>query len=580
MTNPIFSLTKLMWYFSEKKKVISFYILFLFSNTIDFLNPLIVGKILNVIQEQGINDGNIGFIILLLSGFVILDLLFWGFHGPARIIELKNAFNVRAKYKKFLIDGTLNLPTQWHTDHHSGDTIDKINKSTDALYRFSSENFIIIESVLRLLSSYVALAYFNLHAGYIVLFMIVTTITLILKFDKKLVPQWDSLLKAENKVSAKIFDIISNITTVIILRVGKLVSKSIMGKVMQPYSLYKENINVNEIKWFFVSLCTAIMTFLVLFTYIFTNYKSGLLIGTIFVLYEYVGRINSLFFRFAYKYAEIVQQQAAISNVEEISEEFKNEQKIRQHPLKQWKEMKIDSLEFTYHTEDGAHPHIDHISLQINHNQKIALIGDSGSGKTTLLKIIRDIYSPRYVNIYVDGKIVKDGFKSISSYISLIPQDPEIFSSTIRENITLGLNYSDREIKLFTDMAGFSDVITKLPNGLNSSIVEKGVNLSGGEKQRLALARGLLASEDKEIILFDEPTSSVDSKNELLIYQNIFKRFKNKTIISSIHRLHLLPLFDHIYFFDNGKIIASGSYQELLKNSKEFQIILKRYKNK
>jgi ABC-type multidrug transport system fused ATPase/permease subunit len=580
MSNPIISLSKLMWKFSEKKSVISFYVLFLFSNTVDFFHPLIVGKILNIIQEQGINAENIGFITLLLSGFIILNVAFWAFHGPGRVIELGNAFNVRSKYKKYLIDGTMELPAQWHTDHHSGDTIDKINKSTDALYKFSSENFIIIESVLRLISSYIALAYFNLHAGYIVLFMIVTTIWLILKFDKKLVPQWNKLLKAENTVSAKIFDTISNITTVIILRVGKLVSKSIMSKIMKPFSLYKENININETKWFFVSLSSAIMTFLVLFTYIFTNYKSGVLIGTIFVLYEYVGRIKSLFFRFAYKYSDIVQQQTTITNVEEISDEFKKIKKVKQHPLQRWNEMKVEALEFTYHTEKGAHPHIDNVSLTIKRNQKIALIGDSGSGKTTFLKVMRDIYSPRYVNLYIDGKIVKDGFKSISSYISLIPQDPEIFSSTIKENITLGLKHTDLEIKLFTDMARFSDVVKKLPNGLKSSIVEKGVNLSGGEKQRLALSRGLLASEDKEIILLDEPTSSVDSKNELLIYQNIFNRFKNKTIISSIHRLHLLPLFDQIYFFKNGKIIASGDYRQLKRRSSEFQMMLRKYRNR
>lgn len=580
MTNPIISLTKLMWTFSNKRKVITFYGLFFLSNTIDFFQPLIVGKILNVIQEQGINESNIGFITLLLSSFLLLNFLFWGAHGPGRVIELRNAFNVHAKYKKYLIDGTLNLPTSWHTDHDSGDTIDKINRSTDSLYRFSSENFIIIESFLRLISSYIALAYFNLHAGYIVLFMIVTTILLILKFDKKLIPQWHSLLKFENKVSAKVFDTISNITTIIILRVGKLVSKSIMTKIMDPYKLYKKNINVNEIKWFIVSTSTAIMTFLVLFTYIFFNYKSGLLIGTIFVLYEYVGRINSLFFRFAYKYADIVQIQTTISNVEEISNEFKKIPKIKQFPLDKWKKMKIEALEFSYHSEEGAHPHIDNISLEIKKNQKIALIGDSGSGKTTFLKIVRDIYSPRYVNLYIDGKIVKDGFKAIRSFISLIPQDPEIFSSTIKENITMGLSYKDSEIKKHTDIAMFSDVVKKLPRGLESSIVEKGVNLSGGEKQRLALSRGLLTSEDKKIILLDEPTSSVDSKNELLIYQNIFRNFKNKTIISSIHRLHLLPLFDQIYFFKNGKIIASGSYKELCRTSPKFQELLRKYQNK
>src|SRR3989344_1549623 len=126
-------------------------------------------------------------------------------------------------------------------------------------------------------------------------------------------------------------------------------------------------------------------------------------------------------------------------------------------------------------------------------------------------------------------------------------------------------------------MAMFTDVVKRLPRGLNSSIVEKGVNLSGGEKQRLALARGLMASEDKSILLLDEPTSSVDSRNELKIYENIFSKFKNKTILSSIHRLHLLSLFDTILLFKNGQIAASGTFDEILKNSEEFKDMWSKY---
>ena len=112
---------------------------------------------------------------------------------------------------------------------------------------------------------------------------------------------------------------------------------------------------------------------------------------------------------------------------------------------------------------------------------------------------------------------------------------------------------------------------------LASFIHEKGVNLSGGEKQRLALARGLMASQDKSIVLFDEPTSSVDTRNELRIFNNIFNEFQGKTILASVHRLHLLSSFDTIYFFDQGKIVAFGSLQELLTESSEFQELWDKY---
>jgi ABC-type multidrug transport system fused ATPase/permease subunit len=108
---------------------------------------------------------------------------------------------------------------------------------------------------------------------------------------------------------------------------------------------------------------------------------------------------------------------------------------------------------------------------------------------------------------------------------------------------------------------------------MESHIKEKGVNLSGGQKQRLALARGILAAQQSEIVLMDEPTSSVDPKTELLIYQQLFKEFGEKVIISSLHRLHLLPFFDHIYVLDNGRIVAEGNFHDLRKNSGHFQAL-------
>ncbi|MBD3259148.1 ATP-binding cassette domain-containing protein, partial [Candidatus Woesearchaeota archaeon] len=537
--NPAVYLTAKMWEYSKgnRHNVVLFSILFLFSNAINFLEPLIVAKILNIIQEQGIHSGNLVTIMLYISIFVGITVSFWAFHGPGRVIERNNAFLVRANYKKYLLDGTLNLPPEWHADHHSGDTIDKIRKGTRALYNYSGRIFEVIETILRFTGSFIALAYFNFHSIYIVIFMVIITALIIVRYDKRLVKQYKELNRYENIISAKIFDIISNITTVIILRLERLVSNAIFRKIMAPFELYRKNSRISEMKWFFVSICSVMMVFLILATYIFFNYKAGntVLAGTVYALYGYGHRISGLFFRFAYRYGDIVKERTAVMNAEEISKEFKKKKKVRPVKLgKRWKELRIDNLNFSYHTEEGAELHLDDVSMKIKRNQRIALIGASGSGKTTLLKVIRDLYHPKYVKLYLNGKLLKHGFKAISHRIALIPQDPEIFTTTIKENITLGVARTLSEIKRYTDMARFTKVVERLPRKLNSSIVEKGVNLSGGEKQRLALARGLMACEDKAIILLDEPTSSVDFKNELIIFKNIFKNYKKKTIIASI----------------------------------------------
>jgi len=580
--NPVVYLISKSWRFSEgnRKAVAWFYILFILANSIKILEPLVIAKILNVIQEEGINQGNLWSILIYLLIFIGLTLGFWVFQGPARVMEEKNSFLVRANYKKYLLDGVMYLKPEWHSENHSGNTIDKIEKATNSLFRFSNEISDVVETIVLFIGSYIALMYFNLHASYIVLLTVIVTVWMILRFDKVLLGQYKELFRAENRISAKIYDIIGNITTVTILRIEKLVGKAIFKKIMAPYELFIKTNKLNEWKWFFVSFTGSVMMVMVIATFIYFEFQKGsvILIGTIFALYSYVDRIHGLFFRFTHKYGDFVRKKAAVFNAQEIAENFEDIEHVKSTHLKgKWKELRIENLNFSYHKSIRGDLHLDNVTLSIKRKQKIALIGSSGSGKTTMLKVIRDLYHPRRLDLSLDGKKLEGGFEDISSEIALIPQDPEIFSTTIKDNITLGVYHKIDYIRKFTDMARFSSVVVKLPKKLNSSINEKGVNLSGGQKQRLALARGLMACVDKELILLDEPTSSVDFKNELTIYKNIFKEFKDKTILSSIHKLHLLKMFDVIYLFEDGKIKANGSFNEMMKKSWHFRKMWEKY---
>jgi ABC-type multidrug transport system fused ATPase/permease subunit len=152
-----------------------------------------------------------------------------------------------------------------------------------------------------------------------------------------------------------------------------------------------------------------------------------------------------------------------------------------------------------------------------------------------------------------------------------MPQEPEIFENTLAYNVTLGLPCREDEIRRVCELAHFTDVLRQLPEGLQTDIKEKGVNLSGGQKQRLALARGILAAKDSQLVLLDEPTSSVDPVTEARIYQNLFKAFAGKAVVSSIHRLHLLEQFDYIYVLDKGTIVDEGSFEQLLAHSELFK---------
>ena len=534
--NPIIYLTREMWKYSEgnRRKVVLYFAMFIAANIILLTEPLVVALLLNTVQQQGITAGNLNYILAIVGLFIAIDFGFWVLHGPARVIENNNAFRVRANYKKRMLRGTMALPLEWHTEHHSGDTIDKIEKGSHSLFEYSSSTFAVISIIVSIVVAYFILVFFNIHSAYIVAVLVAMMLLTILRFDKSLVKKWAKLYKAENAISAKVYDIISNITTVVILRLEKLSSISIYRKMMAPYGIYRKTNRLNEAKWFMVSIISVTMIVTVISSYVLDSFYTGtpILIGTLYALYGYVQSIGPQFFQL------------------------------------------IDKLSFNYKGTEGE-LHLDNVSLEVNRGEKIALVGESGSGKTTFLKLIRALYKPRHVAIAINGNRL-NSFNAIASNITLVPQDPELFDATIRENISMGRPYSQAKIREYTDIAEFTQVAERLPKKFNSRIKEKGVNLSTGEKQRLALARGLLAAEKTPILLLDEPTSSVDSANELAIYKKIFRSFRSKTIISSVHRLHLLPHFDKIFVFKKGRIITRGSLKEVLKN-REFRNMWRKY---
>jgi len=576
--NPLIYLFRKTWQYAhdDKHKVVIFWFMFVIAELISlFVDPFVWAKIMNTLQAEGITEKSLPTLMILLVCTLLGSLLFWSFHGPARVMELNTAFRVRMNYREHLLKGIMTLPMEWHTQHHTGDTIDKIEKGTNALFGFSESSFEIIYAMVRLLVSYSVLIYFSHSAAYIVLGMIILNGWVVIRFDKVLIEKYHVLNKAENHISESVFDAISNISTVIILRVEKLVFKAIMRKTEEPFSLQRRTNILNEWKWFFTTVSCTIMSILVMVMYFWKHkgVEKTFLIGNVYLLVNYLRTMSDLFFHFTGLYGDIVQRKAKVMNSELLTDDFRSENFTNHVLPKDWQKIEVTNLNFSYQREKEEILNLENVAFSLFRGERIACVGESGSGKTTLLKLMRDLYHPTRIQLMVDERIIENGFNGIARAIALVPQDADIFATTIHKNITVNADYPMEFILRFTDMACFTKIANDLPNKFESSIQERGVNLSGGQKQRLALSRGLLACHDKDIVLLDEPTSSLDPANEMEIYQNIFGDFADKTIISSIHKLHLLPLFDRIFMFENGKIIATGTLQELLMNCPSFRTL-------
>jgi len=579
--NPLLNVVLEEWkYLGNQKKIFGFYVfLFIIAGVIALMTPLVIGLIFNSIQENIGSRADFNKLIWLIFALLFIDIGFWIFHGFARALEQRSGFFVKRNFINTKVKRILELPIKWHKDHHSGDTIDKINRAGEALSNFSEHTTSrIVYAILNIFGSLIILFFVDWKIALFALVFSLLTIFVIMKVDKKLIRYYNKLNKFSNKVSAAVFDYVSNIITVITLRLKKTVSAEVDKKLMASYGTHKKTIVLNEFKWGFASIAITLMTVLVLSYKAYTDYTSTgiILIGTLYILYGYLERVGRTFFSFAELYGRVViydSRIVGVSSIDEAFEEVKDE--VKGNLPVDWDKIELKDIEFSY--DVGAKKkHLEDVNIKFRRGQKIALIGESGSGKSTILAVMRGLYAPEKGGVYYHRNKLLRGFAKLKHNITLIPQDPEIFNNTIGYNITMDLKATKDEILKAVEMAQFEKVLNRLENGLETNVMEKGVSLSGGEKQRLALARGILAARNSDIILMDEPTSSVDSINEMKIHEQIFDEFKDKTIISSIHRLHLLEKFDYIYMFENGKIIGEGSLKELKKNSK-FREIWRRY---
>ncbi len=571
---PTIFLLKKMWKFSKwnRKNVVIYLILTIISDFVLLLEPIIFAIFLNELQKNGLSENNFWYLVWILSLMILIVFIFWIFHWLSRNLEVKNAFLVKTNYKKYLFEKVLNFNLTWHNDKQSWDSIDKIEKATKSLYNFCSGSFRIVAILIKAIWTMIILLYFNIWISFWVFIAIIFSLYILFLFDKKLIPQYKEINLLENKISAKIYDSLSNITSIIILNIKKIVLKDVKKNLFLPQKVFYKNIILNEIKWFTGSVLFRIITIVPVIFYIWYNLENKIIleIWTLSALYLYLTNLNWVFFGFADLYSKIILDKTNIENAESI--EFKKQKIINKEEIKNFENLEIKNLNFSY---DKQKKILENINLEIKSWEKIALIWKSGSWKTTFLKIIHWLYNSNS-EIIIDKKEFSD-FTKIDLKTTLVPQEPELFTATIRENITFWLDYNDEEIKFFTDIACFSEVIENLSNKIESKINEKWVNLSGGQKQRLALARALLFAKTKKIILLDESTSSVDPENEIKIYKNILQNFSKKTIISSIHKMNLLKYFDRIIMFENWKIVDDWNFEYLLENNKNFSKMWKEF---
>jgi ATP-binding cassette, subfamily B, bacterial len=231
--------------------------------------------------------------------------------------------------------------------------------------------------------------------------------------------------------------------------------------------------------------------------------------------------------------------------------------------------VRIEHLSFSYPSRP-LEKALDQVSLTIEAGQTVAVIGASGSGKSTLLLLLQGFYPVAPGSIFISGKdIVSTNPQSLRQAIAVVPQEAVIFSGSVYDNVRYGrLNATNAEVEAAVIAAAAQEFVEKLPDGYNSFLGERGVRLSGGQRQRIAIARAIL--KDAPLLLLDEATSALDTESEILVRQGLEAARKQRTTLIVAHRLSTIMDADRVFVLESGKIIETGTPNDLLQRTSVF----------
>ena len=510
---------------------------------------------------------------------VIFALLAMVFYIAALMCSHKAAFRVQANMRTKMMEHIMKLPLGYVESQGSGKIRKIVMESSAATETFLAHNMPDkVVSKATPIGLLIMMAIFDWRLG--LMSLIPAIIAFVLMFTAMMGPKMaEDMKQYQNALETMSSEAVGYVRGVPVVKT--------FGQTIFSFKRFKEAIDEYE-KWT-LDYTKSMMKPMVCFT----TFANGIFAALIIAAYLFAGNtitdqfILNLFFYILItsiltttlmKVAYAGESQMLVEDALNRMNSIMNVQ-----PLPESKQIQVPSdasidlenVSFTY--QDASTKAIDNLSMHIKAGEHIALVGPSGGGKTTVASLISRFWDVSEGNIKIGHVDVKDiEQKELMNQVSYVFQDSHLLKMSILENIRMSRpKASDEEVMQALKNAQCQDIIDKFPDGVHTVIGSKGVYVSGGESQRLSIARAFL--KNAPILILDEATAFADPDNEVLVQKAFEKLSKNKTVVMIAHRLSTIINADCIYVLENGRIVESGKHEELLKTKGVYEHMWHQY---
>lgn len=556
---------KMSWYFVREEKL--YFVLIVFLSIllagIGFIIPLLSAQLLLKLTDGLLKDLMIVAIIMFFVE-MLRNVVTYFLRKYFELYSIKATTNAQIK----MFEETLKIKTAEIEDNTTGMFIDRINNDTEDIVTTFSHLCTVIINIISNLGVFLAVFVIN---RYMFLYFVISFIIIVIIENKRTNIYYERTKKLrliDEKKTGLISEIVRGLQDIKLLNAQVGILKKTKKQLQDINDERKGIIKVTSNFQFISGSVSDLFNVIFFALGSLLVYLNSLSIASFVVLYTYKSRIDNLlnFYNSFVMYVKNFNL-SATRVFEVIGDTFDKESDKGKDINKLNGKIEFKDVSFAYDKDNV----LNKINFTINKGERIGFVGSSGSGKSTIFKLLTKLYSLEEGHILIDGEDINNiSNKALRKNISLITQNPYIFNFSVLDNLKIGnLDASCDEVIDACKKADIYDVIMNLDDKFNTFVGEGGVMLSGGEKQRLAIARTLLTKSS--IILFDEATSALDNVTQDKVQKAIYGLDKDKTILIIAHRLSTVNKCDRIVVVDDGNIVDIGTHKELYKRCSKYR---------